>query len=69
MVMLVETGNHEMKQNVLEKHYKKFCILIETVIFFKNIVYFFSPEKKYQSDFVTKSRPVILVLDFTPVKS
>ncbi len=41
MVMLVETGNHEMKQNVLEKHYKKFCILIETVIFFKNIVYFF----------------------------
>ncbi len=41
MVMLVETGNHEMKQNVLKKHYKKFCILIETVIFFKNIVYFF----------------------------
>lgn len=30
-----------MKQNVLEKHYKKFYILIETVIFFKNIVYFF----------------------------
>ena len=30
-----------MKQNVLEKHYKKFCILIETVIFFKNIVYFY----------------------------